>query len=99
MHLKTQTGPTGRAGWRESLSTSEHEGKFVTAKISEAAYLMGPCQAKLLFAGKDPNGRFRIVLDINEEQGSLLLSNFPTSESRVFDDCVKFLKGVLCRRK
>jgi hypothetical protein len=60
---------------------------------------MGPCQAKLLFAGKDKNGRFKIVLDLSFEEGNLLLSSFPTSESRVFDDCVKFLKGILCRKR
>jgi hypothetical protein len=82
------------------LSTSDkHEDRFKTAKISEAAFLMGPCKAKLLHAGKDHNGRFRIILDLSREEGDLMLANFPTSESRVFDDCVKFLKGVLCRKR
>lgn len=71
---------------------------YYTNKISIAAYLMGPHRARLISAHKDQNDIFKIVLDISPEQADRILNDWPTSESRVFDECVKLLKDRLCKK-
>jgi hypothetical protein len=70
--------------------------KFCTNVISDAAYLMGPKNIRLINATKDEDGVFKIVLDISPEQAKDLLFQFPNSESVKFDRCVVFLKRLLC---
>jgi hypothetical protein len=72
--------------------------KYYTNKISTAAYLMGPHRIKLITAHKDQNDIFKIVLDISPEQADRILNDWPTSEARVFDACVKLLKDRLCKK-
>lgn len=72
--------------------------KYYTNKISTAAYLMGPHRIKLITAHKDQNDIFKIVLDISPEQAERILNDWPTSDVRVFDECVKLLKDRLCKK-
>lgn len=72
--------------------------KFYTNKISVAAYLMGPHKVSLISANVDQNNIFKIVLDIEPEEAERLLYKYPTSESRIFDECVKLLKNLLCKK-
>lgn len=59
---------------------------------------MGPHKIPLISAHVDQNNIFKIVLDIETEQAERLLYQWPTSEARIFDECVKLLKNLLCKK-
>ncbi len=59
---------------------------------------MGPHKIPLISANVDQNNIFKIVLDISPDHAERLLYQYPTSESRIFDECVKLLKNLLCKK-
>ena len=74
--------------------------RYLTHKISDAAWLEGVCQRKCIELIPDVSspGRYLFVFDVDYDEGQKLVLGFGCSESFKFDASVKNLKGRLFMR-